>query len=86
MSHVKSGGKTRQHATRPGKRLGVKLFGGQKIKTGQIIIRQRGTKIHPGTGVGMGRDHTLFALQNGVVNFITRAGRQLANVINPTNK
>lgn len=86
MSHVKSGGKTRQHATRPGKRLGIKLFGGQAIKTGQIIIRQRGTKIHPGDGVGMGRDHTLFALKNGVVNFITRTGRQLATVLTPASK
>jgi large subunit ribosomal protein L27 len=80
MSHVKAGGKTRQHATRPGKRLGVKLFGGQKIKTGQIIVRQRGTKFHPGPGVGMGRDHTLFALRNGQVVFKTQLGRNITTV------
>jgi large subunit ribosomal protein L27 len=80
MSHVKSGGKTRQHATRPGKRLGVKLFGGQVIKNGQIIVRQRGTKFYPGTGVGIGRDHTLFATKDGFVKFITRLGRIFATI------
>lgn len=72
MSHVKSGGKTRQHATRPGKRLGVKKFGGEAVKTGQIIVRQRGTKYHPGDGVGIGRDHTLFAARPGQVKFKTK--------------
>lgn len=83
MSKTKTGGKTRQHTNRPGKRLGVKLFGGQAIKTGMIIIRQRGSKVHPGANVGMGRDHTLFALKDGVVAFKKRLGRQTANIITP---
>lgn len=80
MAHVKQAGKTRQHANRPGKRLGVKIFGGQKIKIGQIIIRQRGTKLRPGTGVGIGRDHTLFAMKDGVVKFIKRLGKGFVTV------
>lgn len=80
MAKTKQGGKVRQHPTRPGKRLGVKIYGGQAIKTGQIIIRQRGTKIHPGHNVGLGRDHTLFALKHGVVKFLTRRGRKYATV------
>lgn len=80
MSKSKQGGKTRQHSTRPGKRLGVKMFGGQTVKTGMIIIRQKGTKFHPGTGVGIGRDHTIFALKNGTVNFNKKLGRQIISV------
>lgn len=80
MSKTKQGGKTRQHTTRPGKRLGLKLAGGQKVKTGMIIARQRGSKIHPGANVGMGRDHTLFALKNGTLNFKTRLSRTFATV------
>jgi len=76
MSKTKQGGKTRQESPRAGKRLGVKIFGGQQVKSGQIILRQRGTKVHPGDGVGMGRDYTLFALINGVVEFFTRRGRK----------
>lgn len=80
MSKTKSGGKTRQHTTRPGKRRGVKLFGGQTIKTGMIIVRQQGTKFHPGDNVGIGRDHTLFAKKDGIVEFKTRQGRRLVCV------
>lgn len=80
MSKTKAGGKTRQHTTRPGKRRGVKKFGGQTIETGQIIVRQQGTKYHPGSGVGMGRDHTLFALKKGVISFIMRKGKQLVTI------
>ncbi|MCG2686086.1 50S ribosomal protein L27 [Candidatus Parcubacteria bacterium] len=70
MAHVKAGAKkARQNSTVAGKRLGVKIYGGQQIKVGQIIIRQRGTVVRPGTNVGMGRDHTLFALKDGVVAF-----------------
>lgn len=76
MSKTKQGGKTRQQSTRAGRRLGVKISGGQTVKTGQIILRQRGTKVHSGDGVGVGRDHTLFALINGIVEFITRRGRK----------
>lgn len=81
MSKTKQGGKTRQHKNRTGKRLGVKLYTGQLITPGQIIMRQRGTRIHPGVNVGMGRDHTLFAMSSGVVAFLTRRGRQFASVV-----
>ncbi len=81
MSKTKTGGKTRQHTNRRGKRLGVKVFGGQEIKTGAIIIRQRGSKVHPGVNVGMGRDHTLFALKNGSVAFKKRLSRQTVSVV-----
>ncbi len=69
MAKTKQTGKVSQQTTRPGKRLGIKLFGGQKVKTGQIIIRQRGTRFHAGDGVGVGRDHTLFAKKDGTVAF-----------------
>lgn len=81
MSKTKTGGKTEQHTTRPGKRRGVKVYGGQAIKTGMIIIRQQGTKYHPGKNVGAGRDHTLFALKDGKVEFYTRRDRQYVSVI-----
>ncbi|OQA83051.1 MAG: 50S ribosomal protein L27 [Microgenomates group bacterium ADurb.Bin238] len=80
MSKVKSGGKARQHAQRPGKRLGVKLFGGQPVKAGQILVRQRGTKFHPGDGTGLGRDFTIFALRDGVVSFITKHSRKYITI------
>lgn len=80
MSHVKSGGATRQGSNRAGKRRGVKIFGSQKIKTGQIILRQVGTKVRPGVGVGVGRDFTLFALKDGLVKFFTRLGKQFVSV------
>lgn len=80
MSHVKAGGKTRQHATRAGKRLGVKIFGGQVIKVGQIIVRQRGSTYHAGANVGTGRDHTLFALVDGTVAFGKKMGRRIVKV------
>lgn len=81
MAKTKQSGKTRQHSTRPGKRLGVKIFGGQDIKTGQIIVRQRGTKFHAGTHVGIGRDHTLYALKDGTVEFQKKRSRRFVNVI-----
>lgn len=81
MSHVKSGGATRQSTTRPGKRRGVKIYGGQTIKTGQIILRQVGSKTRAGVGVGMGRDYTLFALKDGIVKFATKLGKQFVTVI-----
>ncbi|PIU32949.1 50S ribosomal protein L27 [Candidatus Woesebacteria bacterium CG_4_10_14_0_2_um_filter_39_14] len=74
MAHTKAGGKTRQQTPRVGKRLGLKIFGGQKVKLGQIIVRQRGTKFHPGKGVGLGHDHTLFALKDGLVEFKRHKG------------
>ena len=80
MAHTKAGGKTRQQTPRVGKRLGLKIFGGQKVKSGQIIVRQRGTKFHPGEGVGLGRDHTLFALKDGLVEFKRHKGDNLVVV------
>ena len=69
MAHKKGAGSSRNGRDSEGKRLGVKLFGGQHVKAGNIIIRQRGTKHNPGLNVGMGRDHTLFALTDGKVEF-----------------
>lgn len=80
MSHVKAGGATAQQSTRPGKRRGVKKFGGQKVITGNIIIRQVGSRVRPGAGVGIGRDYTLFALRNGIVSFFTRRSKQFVSV------
>ncbi|OGT30378.1 MAG: 50S ribosomal protein L27 [Gammaproteobacteria bacterium RIFCSPHIGHO2_12_FULL_35_23] len=69
MAHKKAGGSTRNGRDSHSKRLGVKKFGGQIVKAGNIIIRQRGTAYHPGENVGIGKDHTLFALVDGVVRF-----------------
>lgn len=69
MAHKKAGGSSKNGRDSQSKRLGVKLFGGQSIKAGNIIIRQRGTRVHPGVNVGCGRDHTLFATADGVVTF-----------------
>lgn len=69
MAHKKGEGKVKNGRESHSKRLGVKIYGGQIVKAGNIIIRQRGTKHHPGDGVGMGKDHTLFALVDGIVTF-----------------
>jgi large subunit ribosomal protein L27 len=69
MAHKKAGGSSRNGRDSSGQRLGVKIFGGQAIRAGSIIVRQHGTKIHPGRNVGVGRDWTLFALIDGVVKF-----------------
>lgn len=69
MAHKKGAGSTRNGRESESKRLGVKIYGGQKAIAGNIIIRQRGTKHHPGSGVGLGKDHTIFALIDGVVKF-----------------
>jgi len=82
MAKTKAGGKTRQKSPRPGKRLGVKLYGGAKVDSGKIIVRQRGTKFHPGLGVGMGRDHTLFALKEGLVQFSQKFGKKFVSIVN----
>lgn len=82
MAHTKSAGATRSNRDSVSKRLGVKIFGGQKVKAGNIIIRQRGTRVYPGKGVGMGRDHTIFAVKDGLVNFLSRQGRSLVEVLN----
>jgi len=69
MAHKKGAGSSRNGRESESKRLGVKIFGGQFAKAGNIIVRQRGTRHHPGKNVGMGRDHTLFALTDGIVEF-----------------
>ena len=72
MAQKKGGGSTRNGRDSKPKMLGVKVFGGQTVSAGSIIVRQRGTKFHAGTNVGMGRDHTLFALVDGSVGFVTK--------------
>ncbi len=72
MAHKKSGGSSRNGRDSAGQRLGVKAFGGEVLNAGAIIVRQRGTKFHPGTNVGIGRDHTLFAKADGAVKFTTK--------------
>lgn len=83
MAHKKGGGTTRNGRDSHSKRLGVKVYGGQSINAGGIIIRQRGTSVHPGENVGMGKDHTLFALVDGKVKFVVKGekNRQYATVV-----
>jgi large subunit ribosomal protein L27 len=83
MAHKKAGGSSRNGRDSQAKRLGVKVFGGEAISAGAIIVRQRGTKFHPGENVGVGRDHTLFALVDGTVNFAVRGpnDRQTVTVV-----
>ena len=79
MAHKKAGGSSRNGRDSAGRRLGVKKFGGEAVLAGNILVRQRGTKMHPGTNVGMGKDHTLFALTAGKVEFQNKAnGRMTA--------
>ena len=82
MAHKKAGGSSRNGRDSAGKRLGVKLFGGEHCLAGNIIVRQRGTQWHPGSNVGIGRDHTLFAKVTGRVSFNTKAkGRTYVSVL-----
>jgi large subunit ribosomal protein L27 len=76
MAHKKGQGSTQNNRDSAGRRLGVKKFGGEAVIPGNIIIRQRGTKVHPGNGVGMGKDHTIFALIEGVVQFENKSRSQ----------
>jgi large subunit ribosomal protein L27 len=69
MAHKKAGGSSRNGRDSKGRRLGVKKYGGEAVLSGNIIVRQRGTKLWPGTGVGLGRDHTIFAMREGLVTF-----------------
>lgn len=75
------GGKMSQKTPRPGKRLGVKRFGGQLVRAGEIIVRQNGSRFHPGVGTKMGRDFTIFALRQGRVKFIEKQGKKLVCVL-----
>jgi len=81
MAHKKAGGSSRNGRDSNAKRLGVKRFGGQLVSAGSIIVRQRGTQFHPGDNVGIGRDHTLFALVNGHVRFATKGPQNRPTVI-----
>ena len=82
MAHKKAGGSSRNGRDSESKRLGVKKFGGEAVIAGNILVRQRGTKWHPGANVGIGRDHTLFALSDGKVAFATKSnGRTFVNVM-----
>ena len=83
MAHKKAGGSTRNGRDSESKRLGVKLFGGQVIKAGNIIVRQRGTQFHAGVGVGLGKDHTLFAKVDGVIKFEVKGafGRKYVSIV-----
>jgi large subunit ribosomal protein L27 len=80
MAHKKGGGSSRNGRDSNSKRLGVKAFGGQQVTAGSIIVRQRGTRIHPGDGVGKGGDDTLFALRDGTVTFRQSRGRRFATI------
>jgi large subunit ribosomal protein L27 len=81
MSKTKGGGSTRNGRDSNAQRLGVKAFGGTTVQAGAIIVRQRGTKFHPGLNVGLGGDDTLFALADGTVQFSSRKGRKLVDVV-----
>jgi large subunit ribosomal protein L27 len=83
MAHKKAGGSSRNGRDTEGRRLGVKKFGGEHVIAGNIIIRQRGTKVKPGTNVGLGRDHTIFALVEGHVKFLHRAEGRVQVSVEP---
>jgi large subunit ribosomal protein L27 len=81
MAHKKGGGSSRNGRDSESKRLGVKAYGGQAVTAGSVIVRQRGTRIHPGEGVSKGGDDTLFAVREGVVRFHESRGRKIASVV-----
>ena len=82
MAHKKGVGSSKNGRESASKRLGVKIYGGQSCKAGNIIVRQRGTEFHPGNNIGMGKDHTLFALVDGTVNFkVSREDKRVVSVI-----
>lgn len=80
MAHTKAQGAVKGNRDSIAKRLGVKVYGGSKVVPGNIIVRQKGTKFHPGNGVSMGKDYTLFALIEGVVSFKTQRGKQVVEI------
>jgi large subunit ribosomal protein L27 len=83
MAHKKAGGSSRNGRDSAGRRLGVKKFGGEAVVSGNIIVRQRGTKWKPGQNVGLGKDHTIFAVIDGVVSYRTKAGGRTYVSVNP---
>jgi large subunit ribosomal protein L27 len=84
MAHKKAGGSSRNGRDSAGQRLGVKKFGGERCRAGNIIVRQRGTKWHPGVNVGLGKDHTLFALVDGTIQYRAKATRTYVSVVPAT--
>ena len=86
MAHKKAGGSSRNGRDSAGRRLGVKKFGSELVIPGNIIVRQRGTKFHPGLNVGMGKDHTLFSLINGKVTFKQKKGKKTFVSVEPLAK
>ena len=86
MAHKKGAGSSRNGRDSQSKRLGVKLFGGESAKAGNIIVRQRGTKHHPGLNVGLGRDHTLFALTDGKIEFKKRKDDKVYVSVKPVSE
>ena len=84
MAHKKSGGSSRNGRDTAGRRLGVKMYGGETVIPGNIIIRQRGTKYHPGLNVGIGKDHTIFATSEGKVTFQRKVGGRMYVGVEPT--
>ena len=83
MAHKKGASSSRNGRDSQAQYLGVKKFGGESVLAGNIIVRQRGTKFHPGQNVGVGKDHTLFALEDGQVSFVTRRDRKVVDVVTP---
>ena len=83
MAHKKAGGSSRNGRDSAGRRLGVKKFGGESVLAGNIIVRQRGTRVNPGQNVGMGKDHTLFALIEGKVAFRQKSGGKMFVAVEP---
>lgn len=81
MSTHKAAGKAKQHTSPAGKRLGTKVGGMQKVASGSVLVRQNGTKINAGKNVKVGRDHTLYAIKSGIVNFSTKLGKKLVNIV-----
>ena len=86
MAHKKAGGSSRNGRDSAGRRLGVKLFGGEQAKGGAIIVRQRGTKVRPGENVGIGKDHTLFAKTDGTVKFREIGEQQYVSIVKEAAK
>ncbi|MFA6250368.1 MAG: 50S ribosomal protein L27 [Candidatus Shapirobacteria bacterium] len=80
MAHTKSQGKTNQKSNRPGQRLGVKIYGDQSVSVGQIIVRQVGSKFHPGLGAKAGKDYTIYAIRPGIVKFSKKFGKRIVSV------
>ena len=81
MTHTKSAGSVKGNKDSISKRLGVKVFGGQKVISGNVIVRQKGTKFHPGIGVSMGKDYTIFAISDGTVQFKNARGKKVVEVV-----